>query len=354
MVTRIKPPRSKQRRRKTARGTKHYGKNNDKKKNYKKQQRRRRSLTMLLLCGVVLYGVASWMDWLPMSDSGLNSGRTVQVYNTETGKLMAMDLEQYLVGVVAAEMPASFDEEALKAQAVAARTFTVSRMLHPNPNVTALNPLAQLSTSPETCQAWIDKEEQKARWGKQYRTYHQKIAQAVADTAGEVLRYDGMLIEPLYHASCGGGKTEDAKNVWGNAKPYLVSVDCQHPPDPHSKTKISMTLEDMAGKLELSDAIPAMASGDYMQVLSSTDADRVTEIRVGNQIFTGAEFREALQLKSSLFSWNVEGDTITFITNGYGHGVGLCQYGANYYAGKGDGYQQILSRYYPGTQLSKE
>ena len=86
-------------------------------------------------------------------------------------------------------------------------------------------------------------EEQERRWGKQYKAYHRKIVQAVAETAGEVLRYDGALIEPLYHASCGGGRTEDAAEVWGNARPYLVSVECNHPADPHTGQKVTMTLE---------------------------------------------------------------------------------------------------------------
>lgn len=335
MVTRIKSPRAEQMRR-------------------KKKRRSRMTWMAVILCGVVLYGASALLDLLPAPEPELNSGRTVQVYNMETDELMALDLEQYIVGVVAAEMPAGFDIEALKAQAVAARTFTVSRMISPNPNVTALHSLAQLSTSPETCQAWISEEEQKQRWGRQYKTYHRKIVQAVADTAGEVLRYDGMLIEPLYHASCGGGKTEDARYVWGNARPYLVSVDCNHPADPHTQTRTSMTMQSMAQKLGLSGAVPASTSGDYMKLLSSTGTNRVQQIRIGGQTFTGSELRSALNLKSSLISWNISGDEITFITNGYGHGVGLCQYGANYYAEQGNDYRQILSRYYTGAQLSRE
>ena len=276
------------------------------------------------------------------------------VYNVETSQLMALDLEQYLVGVVAAEMPASFEIEALKAQAVAARTFTVSRMENPNPNVTALDAQAQLSTSPETCQAWISEEEQQARWGKQYKTYHRKIVQAVAETTGEVLRYDGALIEPLYHASCGGGRTENAEDVWGNAKPYLVSVSCNHPADPHTQQQTTMTLQEMEQKLGVSDAAAAGAFGDFIQLVSSTASNRVKSLRVGDKIFSGSQLRSALGLKSALISWTIDGDQITFTTNGYGHGVGLCQYGANYYAEQGDSYQKILARYYPGTQLSKE
>ena len=335
MVTRIKSPKAEKLRR-------------------KKKRRSRMTWLGVLVCAVVLYGASSLMDWMPMPEPELNSGRTVQVYNMETGELMALDVEQYLTGVVAAEMPASFDEEALKAQAVAARTFTVSRMISPNPKVQQLHSLAQLSTSPETCQAWISEEEQKSRWGRNYRRYHRKIVQAVADTAGEVLRYDGILIEPVYHASCGGGFTEAAENVWGSFRPYLSSVECNHADDPHTRTKTSMTMAAMAQKLQLPDAVPAAASGDYIQLISSTASSRVQKIQIGGKTFSGAELREALHLKSSLISWQIDGDEITFITNGYGHGVGMCQYGADYYAKQGNDYRQILNRYYPGAQLSLE
>ena len=295
------------------------------------------------------------VERLPESEEPeLYSGRTVQVYNMETAQLMTLDLEQYLTGVVAAEMPASFDVEALKAQAVAARTFTVSRMANPNPHVTALDSHAQLSTNPQTCQAWISDAEQKKRWGKNYKDYHRKIVQAVSETAGEVLRYDGVLIEPLYHASCGGGCTEDAEEVWGNAKPYLVSVACNHSTDPHTGAQTTMSLQQMEQKMGV-DGVAAVGNfGDFMQLLSSTASDRVKSLRIGNETFSGTQLRSALGLKSSLVSWKIDGDEITFTTNGYGHGVGLCQYGANYYAEQNNTYQQILSRYYPGTQLSKE
>lgn len=321
----------------------------------RRKRKRRSRLTWLavVLCGIVIYCAAGLVDNLPLPEPELQSGQTVQVYNVETAQLMSLDLEQYLVGVVAAEMPASFDVEALKAQAVAARTFTVSRMANPNPNVTALCAQAQLSTSPETCQAWISEEKQQTRWGQQYREYHRKIVQAVAETSGEVLRYDGDLIEPLYHASCGGGRTENAEDVWGNAKPYLVSVSCNHPDDPHTQQQTTMTLQEMEQKLGVSDAATAGAFGDFIQLVASTASNRVKSLRVGDKIFSGSQLRSALGLKSTLISWTINGDEITFTTNGYGHGVGLCQYGANYYAEQGDDYQKILARYYPGAQLSK-
>lgn len=335
MVTRIKSPGLKKRR-------------------HKQKRQSRIAWLGVIFCAIVLYGVSSLIDLIPVPEPELNSGRTVQVYNMKTHELMSLDLEQYLVGVVAAEMPASFDEEALKAQTVAARTFTVSRMISPNPEVQKLHSLAQLSTSPATCQAWIDEEEQKKRWRSEYRKYHRKIVQAIADTAGEVLRYDGILIEPVYHASCGGTSTESAEYVWGSFRPYLISVVCKHDNDPYICTKTSMTLAALAQKLQLPDVIPAIAAGDYIQLISSTVSNRVQQIKIGGRTFSGAELRKALNLKSSLISWQIDGEKITFVTSGYGHGVGLCQYGADHYARQGDDYRQILNRYYPGAQLSLE
>jgi stage II sporulation protein D len=115
-----------------------------------------------------------------------------------------------------------------------------------------------------------------------------------------------------------------------------------------------MTLTALAQKLQLPDVIPAIAAGDYIQLISSTASNRVQQIKIGGRTFSGAELRKALNLKSSLISWQIDGEKITFVTSGYGHGVGLCQYGADHYARQGDDYRQILNRYYPGAQLSLE
>lgn len=334
------------------------------------QQRRlrhklRRRMQTLLLCFLVCAGGLYWVSLPPAEREQadrphpvpveIQSGKLIRVYHVETATLQEMDLEQYLIGVVAAEMPAGFDEEALKAQAVAARTFAVSRMEHPNTKVTALHPDAQITTSPEICQAWISDEEQKNRWGNHYDTYHNKIAEVVQATAGQVLTYEDQLIEPLYHASCGGQSTEDVKNVWGNAVPYLVSVPCQHGMDKHTQEESVFTLAEFSQKVGLdADSIPAGSFQDYIQILSSTAANRVREIRIGDTVLTGAKLRNALGLKSTLFTYDISDGKISFRTNGYGHGVGMCQYGADYYAQQGYDYQEILSHYYPGTKLQKE
>lgn len=287
-------------------------------------------------------------------DQSLYSGTTICVYDTEKDKLMQLDLEEYLVGVVAAEMPAAFEPEALKAQAVAARTFAVNRMLHPHANVTALHPDAHITTSPETCQAWIDEATQKERWGSSYVQWHNKIEQAVSETAGEVLYYNGALIEPVYHASCGGGYTEDAEAVWGSARPYLVSVACNHPADSHSNEVTTIGLQEFSDKLHLPDAVAAgtmIGNGSYMEVVHRTASGRIKEVRIGGTVYRGSALRSALGLKSLLLDWTIQGDTIVFTTNGYGHGVGMCQHGANYYAEQGNDYRRILGHYYSDAEV---
>ncbi len=331
MVTRIQPVQSKHERKPT--GT------------------NRGLVIILLLCAVAGFLcdrlIAQELERLTM-------GQTIRVFNTETEELMTIGLEEYIVGVVAAEMPASFELDALKAQAVAARTYALNRIQNPSSKVTALHPDAQITTSPEICQAWISEDTQRNRWGSNYDKWHSKIQQAVTETAGEVLQYDGALIEPVYHASCGGGYTEDVVNVWGTAKPYLISVPCNHPADKHSNTTLTLTLKEFSDKLNLQGAVAAGAMGaqNYIRVTQKTDADRVVELRIGDQIIRGGTLRSALGLKSTLVSWSVDGRNIIFTTNGYGHGAGMCQHGADYYAKQGYDYWQILAHYYPGTELN--
>jgi stage II sporulation protein D len=275
------------------------------------------------------------------------SSQMINVYNTETEKLMQLEMETYIAGVVAAEMPASFELDALKAQAVAARTFALKRMNTPNSNVTALYPKAQITTSPATCQAWISDDEQRERWGKDYIKWHQKIIQAVTETAGEVLCYDGVLIDPVYHASCGGGATESAEYVWGNAKPYLVSVPCNHPADQHSGVTMAISQAELMEKLDLqSNAVNVIAE-------ERTPSNRLKTMLVGDNTIRGSELRNALGLKSTLIDWLIIGDQMIVTTNGYGHGAGMCQNGANYYAQLGYNYQQILQHYYRGAVVQK-
>ena len=305
----------------------------------------RNIIIILLICASIRCG-----DYIISEEIIHNkaSSQMINVYNTETEKLMQLEMETYIAGVVAAEMPASFELDALKAQAVAARTFALKRMNVPNSNVKASHSDAQISTSPTTCQAWISDDEQRERWGKDYTKWHQKIIQAVTETAGEVLCYDGVLIDPVYHASCGGGATESAEYVWGNAKPYLVSVPCNHPADQHSGVTMAISQAELMEKLDLqSNAVNVIAE-------ERTPSNRLKTMLVGDNAIQGSELRNALGLKSTLIDWRIVGNQMIVTTNGYGHGAGMCQNGANYYAQLGYNYQQILQHYYRGAVVQKQ
>ena len=305
----------------------------------------RNIIIILLICASIWCG-----DYIISEEIIHNktSSQMINVYNTETEKLMQLEMETYIAGVVAAEMPASFELDALKAQAVAARTFALKRMNVPNSNVKASHSDAQISTSPTTCQAWISDDEQRERWGKDYTKWHQKIIQAVTETAGEVLCYDGVLIDPVYHASCGGGATESAEYVWGNAKPYLVSVPCNHPADQHSGVTMAISQAELMEKLDLqSNAVNVIAE-------ERTPSNRLKTMLVGDNAIQGSELRNALGLKSTLIDWRIVGNQMIVTTNGYGHGAGMCQNGANYYAQLGYNYQQILQHYYRGAVVQKQ
>ena len=305
----------------------------------------RNIIIILLICASIWCG-----DYIISEEIIHNkaSSQMINVYNTETEKLMQLEMETYIAGVVAAEMPASFELDALKAQAVAARTFALKRMNVPNSNIKTLHSDAQISTSPATCQAWISDAEQRKRWGKDYAKWHQKIIQAVTETAGEVLCYDGVLIDPVYHASCGGGATESAEYVWGNAKPYLVSVPCNHPADQHSGVTMAISQAELMEKLDLqSNAVNVIAE-------ERTPSNRLKTMLVGDNAIQGSELRNALGLKSTLIDWRIVGNQMIVTTNGYGHGAGMCQNGANYYAQLGYNYQQILQHYYRGAVVQKQ
>lgn len=271
----------------------------------------------------------------------------------EPDLVVSLPLEEYLIGVVAAEMPASFHPEALKAQAVAARTYALHRLTSGSRD--EKHPGAHLCADPGHCQAWIPRAEMRRRWGLvRFHFYYGRIADAVRATTGEVLVYQDRLIDPVYHASCGGKGTEDAVEVWGREVPYLKGVPCTWDP-PHRMQPVlaSLSLQDFFARLGLNEsAVPAgQGLGGPVQVLERTRSGRVKKVRVGTRVFRGVDFRESLGLRSTDFTVRATGNQVIFSTRGYGHAVGLCQYGAQGLALQGRTYRQILTYYYRGVQL---
>lgn len=271
----------------------------------------------------------------------------------QPGQVVTLPLEEYLIGVVAAEMPAEFCPEALKAQAVAARTYTLLRLSTKNGD--NKHPDADLCVDPEHCQAWIPVTEMRRRWGMfSFGSYYEKIAVAVRDTDGEVVVYQDQLIDPVYHASCGGRGTEDAADVWNYDIPYLKGVSCAW--DPQSQQQpvaVAFTYQDLFKRLGLPDkAVPAGAGlGGLIRILDRTTRGRVKDLQVGTKTFKATDIRSTLNLRSTDFAVKASGDKVVFEARGYGHAVGMCQWGAQGLALQGKSYSDILTYYYRGVQV---
>lgn len=253
------------------------------------------------------------------------------------GQVALVGLEDYIYGVVCAEMPASFEPEALKAQAVAARTYALRKL---SSGVHAPN--AQLCADYTCCQAYTAQDP--ASWGEQRAEYSAKVQGAVAATAGQVLTQDGALIDAVFHASSSGA-TAPAQAVWGAQVPYLVSVSTPEtaenvPGLREERVFTPQELETLLGSAQLGAAAYADWGG-------------VTTLAVGEKTLTGPEVRQRLGLRSARFSVERRGEDFVFTTLGYGHGVGMSQQGANLMAKEGSDYQDILAHYYPGTALSE-
>ncbi|WP_084052842.1 stage II sporulation protein D [Desulfonispora thiosulfatigenes] len=272
--------------------------------------------------------------------------KAINVFNHQTEELMHMKLDEYLVGVVAGEMPASFELEALKAQAVAARTYAYRRIIQPDQRVKKINDKADVITSPDICQAWTGDDGLRRNWGTEYAEKREKIERAIIETKGQIIVYDNNPIDPLYHSTCGGYKTEAAGEVWSNSYPYLVSVDCTNHKDKHYQDTKEINISELDKALEIN-----FKAKPEIKILTKTGTGRIKTLQIADKEFKATDLRVKLGLKSTWFTWKIGSETVSFTTRGFGHGVGLCQYGANDLASKGKKYDEILKRYYKGVEL---
>lgn len=271
----------------------------------------------------------------------------ISVYIDENEQKIDMPLENYIVYVVAGEMPAGYSEEALKAQAVAARTYTVRRIKAFGGSGCDAHG-TDICTSSAHCQAYMTESEMHDKWGDSYNEYYDKIKEAAYATAGEIITYGGEPIDALYHA-VSGGYTEDAENVYSNSVPYLKSVASPGEENSNnykniqrfSSEELVSKLNKYAGGLNLS----ASRIEDQIKIISRYKSGRVENVKVGSKILSGRQFRSALGLKSTNFTIDF-GDSISITTKGYGHGLGMSQAGANYMAESGSNYKEILMHYY--------
>lgn len=253
------------------------------------------------------------------------------------------ELEAYVQGVVAAEMPALFPMEALKAQAVAARTYQVRKMAEAGSDTVLY----------DVGQAYDDTAAQKEKWGENYGAYAARVSQAVEETAGEIMVYEGEPILAVFHAQS-GGKTENSENVWVQAIPYLRSVDSSGdlsaPDNTVTETLSAQTVWEGLSSLGSLGVTPEeLAFSDIQR----SQAGYIQQIQAGNLTLTGLEVRTALGLRSADFTVQRQGDDFVFTTKGYGHGAGMSQYGAKSLAEEGMDYREILSHYYTGISFEK-
>lgn len=251
------------------------------------------------------------------------------------GNIEKYELEEYIIGVVGAEMPASFNKEALKAQSVVARTYALKSIKNNK----------QL-TSDNSTQNFKDNNELKKMWGSSYNTYYNKIKSAVLETKGLYLSYNNDYVDAVYH-STSNGNTEDAVYVWGNSVPYLKSVSSEYDnTNKNYNSIITLTYNEISNKLKNS-----IDSNTKFNIISRTSGNRVKEIEINGTTYSGVEFRKLLNLRSADFSIENNGANIVISTNGYGHGVGMSQYGANGMANNGSSYTDILLHYYTGVSI---
>lgn len=252
-----------------------------------------------------------------------------------------MDMDDYLTGVLLGEMPVSFDIEALKAQAVVARTYALRSNLRSKKHAQGA-----VCMDSACCQSYKAPENFLAQGGKQ--TSVDKVRGAVTATASQVLTYNGSLIEATYF-SCSGGRTEDAVAVWGTDIPYLQAVDS---PGEENASRYTATLEFTAK--EFAERLGIRASGaasGWFGRITYTDGGGVDTMFIAGRLFKGTELRQKLGLNSTAFVMQAEGEKIFVSTRGFGHRVGMSQYGAEAMAVSGSSYAQILGHYYPGAQL---
>jgi len=277
----------------------------------------------------------------------------VKMYNRKTGKIEDISLEDYVAGVVSAEMPANFSEEAIKAQAVAARTYYFSKRLSPCSEAKG----ADICNSTH-CQVYISKEERMESWAKSDGENNwKKITSAVEATRGQVLIYDGEIVKYPQFFATSSGKTESAVDVLSDIVPYLKSVDSPGEEKANKyETSIDMNMGEFVNKINKTYPKANLTEGDAalkISINSRTDGGAVKEIKLNEEGISGVKFRELLGLNSANFTLEFSKDSVKINCKGYGHGVGMSQWGANAMAKTGAKYDSILKHYYTGVEIDK-
>lgn len=305
------------------------------------------SLISAFLIPVVVFYLMD-IPWGKENTEKAPTSGNIDVYFAEENKTKTMEMEEYLRGVVAAEMPASFEDEALKAQAVAARSYAVYRMKNPTPE----HPGAAVCTDFTHCKAYKSEEELEKSWGKNNELYKEKVKNAVYETAGEVITYNGEVAMAVFHSQSSAGRTENSEDVWGGKVPYLISVESHGEENaPNFYSTAVFGFDEFKEKLLSKEPQAVINSAQDIGEIRVSEGGSVKSINIGGKDFSGKDIRSLFGLRSSCFKINSDGESVTFEVTGYGHGVGMSQYGANTMAKEGYSYVDILTHYYTGTEV---
>lgn len=277
--------------------------------------------------------------------------KEVEVYISKENKVEKVPLEEYVLSVVSSEMPATFHEEALKAQSILARTFVINKL------ISGCNNIKEGNICDTThCQAYLNINEKKKAWGKEGDEYLKKLKEVVKETEGKVLSYNDQLVRYPQYFSTSSGNTEDAVAVFSEDVPYLKSVESPGEEiSPKYESEISISISDFKDKIK--KAIPNSNLGNNINeevtILNRNTGGTVNDIKIGETIIKGKEFRKIFGLNSANFTLEVLEDKINIKCLGYGHGVGMSQWGANVMAKEGSKYDEILEHYFKGSKIEE-
>ncbi len=276
------------------------------------------------------------------------TGAETDVYLASADKVVTMDREEYILGVLMAEMPAEFELEALKAQAVAARTYMAQKMNSEGDKDKHKG--ASVCTDSSHCQAYVSEEEAKAKWGKNASLYFEKCKKAVSETRDIIAVYKGEPIKAVFHAIA-GGRTENAGDVWGTDVAYLKSVESKGDDlAPKYETSVEIPMDKF--KQTLSKECGVSFDGGIIGEVTRSEGGAVATVCIGDKVIKGTQLRTLFSLRSAYFDIIPCENSIVFNVRGYGHGVGMSQYGANYCAKEGMTYDKILTKYYSGIEFA--
>ena len=283
--------------------------------------------------------------------------KDIRLKITKTGEVVVLDIDEYLKGVVPSEMPPSYDIEALKAQAVVARTYTYEKMKRKG------HKDCDVCDNYACCQAYYNKEKILEIWKergfdeKTRNNYWNKVEEAVNSTNNVVITYKGEYIKAYFHANS-GGKTEASTEIWGKENlPYLVPVESLGEENhKYYKSEVKLTISELEEKLNKGSDRKCsidVNKEDSIEILGHTVSGRVSNVKIGNNIYEATSLRTSLGLKSTNFTIERDENIVVFKVTGYGHGLGLSQTGSNYYASKGWTFDKIIEHYYTGVDITK-